>query len=116
VARTNALADRYAEELEDRGVPTRRVKAGEAEDSSKPGLRVATMHRVKGLEYDRMIIAGMNEDLMPLRLRVNRSEDDAVRREDELMERALLYVALTRARKMALITAHGRVSEWVASE
>ncbi len=72
------------------------------------------MHRVKGLEYDRMVIAGMNEDLMPLKTRVEQSADAAVRREAELMERALLYVVLTRARESALITAHGNVSASVA--
>ncbi len=29
-----------------------------SDDPGKPGLRTATMHRVKGLEFDAMIIAG----------------------------------------------------------
>ncbi len=113
VARTNQLVTRYAEALEDRGITTRKVHRSEPDDFDKPGLRVATMHRVKGLEYDRMVIAGVNQDSMPLRLRLERSSDKAVRREAELMERALLYVAVTRARAAALITAHGTVSDWV---
>ncbi len=115
VARTNALADRYAEALEDRGVPTLRLGRDTSDDADKPGLRVATMHRVKGLEYDHMIVAGLSDDNMPWRTRVRYSKDRAIQRETELMERALLYVALTRARKSALVTAHGRISEWVAS-
>ncbi len=113
VARTNKLVERYAEQLEDRGIPTRRVQPNAADDPNKPGLRVATMHRVKGLEYDRMVIAGMNDEFMPLKAQIGRSEDVAVRQEDELMERALLYVALTRARQAALITAHGKLSDWI---
>jgi superfamily I DNA/RNA helicase len=113
VARTNDLVDRYAEALEDRGLPTVRLRSHAADDSRREGLRVATMHRVKGLEYDRMIVAGMNRELMPLRAAVQRTEEPAVRREVELMERALLYVALTRARRAALVTAHGEVSPWV---
>ncbi len=73
------------------------------------------MHRVKGLEYDRMVIAGVSEDAMPLRHRLERSRDKAIRREEELMERALLYVAITRARRAALVTAHGKVSPWVGA-
>lgn len=115
VARTNDLVSRYAEALEDRGIGTRKVQPHVAEDPNKPGLRVATMHRVKGLEYDRVVVAGLSEDAMPLKVRVGRSEDAAVRHEAEIMERALLYVSLTRARKTALITAHGRVSDWVAA-
>jgi superfamily I DNA/RNA helicase len=113
VARTNDLVDRYAEALEDRGVPTVRLRSHAADDSRREGLRVATMHRVKGLEYDRMIVAGMSRELMPLRSAVHRTEDSAVRREVELMERALLYVALTRARRAALVTAHGVISPWI---
>ena len=71
------------------------------------------MHRVKGLEYARMILAGVSDDNMPWRTMVTRSDDAAVR--DELMERerALLYVASTRAKKAVLITAHGKPSEWL---
>jgi len=113
VARTNSLVDRYAGALEAHGIETFRLVPGDIDDHSAPGVRVATMHRVKGLEYDRMIIAGMAADVMPLRWLVKRSEDEAVRREAEMMERALLYVALTRARRAALVTAHGQASAWV---
>ncbi len=116
VARTNRLVTRYAEALEDRGIATRKVRRSQPDDPAKPGLRVATMHRVKGLEYDRMVIAGVSEDSMPLKTRVERSADQAVRREEELMERALLYVAITRARSAALITAHGKVSGWIQND
>ncbi len=114
VARTRQLVDRYAELLARRGIEYR-VIAGVADDPDKPGLRVATMHRVKGLEYDRMIIAGMKHDAMPYKTRLESTADPAVRREIELMERALLYVALTRARQSALITAHGQPSDWLGN-
>jgi len=116
VARTNDLADRYANEIENRGIPTLRLRAGTTDDSSKAGLRVATMHRVKGLEYNHMIVAGLSDENMPWRVHTRSSEDSSVQREAELMERALLYVALTRARKRALVTAHGKISEWVAGQ
>ncbi|WP_423815916.1 3'-5' exonuclease [Salinibacter altiplanensis] len=32
----------------------------QAEDRSAPGVRLATMHRAKGLEFARVIIAGVN--------------------------------------------------------
>jgi superfamily I DNA/RNA helicase len=113
VARTNQLRDRYEAALKARGVGTYAVRRSEPDDPSKPGLRVATMHRVKGLEFDRMVIAGMNEDLMPWRTAVGASDDPAVRREAEEMERALFYVAVTRAKRGALITAHGKPSAWL---
>lgn len=113
VARTNADVDRYAESIQAAGLQIFRLQPDTVDDREAPGLRVATMHRVKGLEYDRMIVAGMTRDSMPLRTAVERSEDGAVRRDAELMERALLYVAITRARRAALVTAHGEASGWV---
>lgn len=113
VARTNDLRDRYKKALGDRGLQTCEVRRSAPDDPSKPGVRLATMHRVKGLEFDRVVVAGMNADLMPWSLAMSRSEDSAVRRETEQMERSLLYVAITRAKRAALITAHGEPSPWV---
>lgn len=113
VARTNDLRDQYEAALKKKGLPTYSIKRSAAEDLSVSGLRVATMHRVKGLEFDRMILAGMSESNMPWSVAVGRSEDDAVRAEAEKMERALLYVAITRAKREVLITAHGKVSKWI---
>ena len=115
VARTNDLRDRYEQALQARGVDTYRVRRSRAEDRTAAGLRVATMHRVKGLEFDRVVLAGVNDDLMPYKRIVQRSDDKAVRREVEDQERALFYVAVTRARAEVLITAHGKASGWVAT-
>ncbi len=115
VARTNKLVSRYKEALEDRGIETHKIAVNTSDDHRKSGLRVATMHRVKGLEYDRMIIVSVTDKMMPYQLQTRRSSDKAVQREAELMERALLYVAITRARKSALITAHGTGSKWLDS-
>lgn len=113
VARTNKLVDQYAAALQDHAIAVRKLQPDTADDHDKPGLRVATMHRVKGLEYDRMVLAGMSDKAMPLATLVRQSTDPAVRRETEIMERALLYVAITRARQAALVTAHGKVSRWL---
>ena len=86
---------------------------GGADQRAARSVRVATMHRVKGLELDRVVVAGMSEDLMPWRAAVSRSEDAAVKREAEMMERALLYVAVTRAKRAVLVTAHGKPSGWI---
>ncbi len=113
VARTNALLEQYEAALEARGVKTYRVRRSEAEDRTAPGLRLATMHRVKGLEFNRMVIAGVNDGIIPLQDAIEGSEDAAVREDNELHERALLYVALTRAKTAVLLTCHGTPSPWL---
>ena len=113
VARTNDWRDKYAAALEKRGILVYALKRSEAEDTSKPGLRVATMHRVKGLEFSRVVIAGVNEGLVPSKDAIEKSADEAVRSEAEDRERALLYVSATRAKKDVLITSNGKPSKWV---
>jgi superfamily I DNA/RNA helicase len=102
--------------MEDRGIETRKGQASVSDDHRKPGIRVATMHRVKGLEYDRMIITGVTNKMMPVHLQKSRSSDKAVPRVTELMERAVLYVAITRGRRLVLVTAHGELSEWLTKD
>jgi superfamily I DNA/RNA helicase len=52
VARTKRLVDSYVTHLEAAGFKTYKVRADAAEQRDRPGVRVATMHRVKGLEFD----------------------------------------------------------------
>ena len=67
---------------------------------------------VKGLEFDRVIVAGANDGTIPLKWALT-SDDETVRAAGEKAERALLYVSLTRARKAAVLTAHGVLTPYV---
>jgi hypothetical protein len=113
VVRTKKLLERFERELAERGVETYRIKRSEPEDPQARGLRLATMHRVKGLEFDRMILAGLSKKWMPLHAAFAQSEDAAMLREAELRERALFYVSATRARSDVLLTAHAHPSPWL---
>lgn len=113
VTRTHKDLDQYDAALRELGIESYRVRRSQADDRSKPGLRLATMHRVKGLEFDRMIIAGVNAGTVPLLAGDIESDDRGVREEAELRERALFYVASTRARRELLITSGARPSAWI---
>src|SRR5580692_9872948 len=58
VARTKKLVDIYAEHLRSAGSDVYEIKRDAAEQRDRPGIRVATMHRVKGLEFEHVIVAG----------------------------------------------------------
>ena len=60
-------------------------------------VTIATIHSVKGLEFDNVFIVGMEENIMP----VSRATYDENDLEEE---RRLLYVAITRARKNLWLT------------
>ncbi|MFF5856362.1 UvrD-helicase domain-containing protein [Streptomyces sp. NPDC012751] len=75
------------------------------------GVHIGTMYRFKGLEYRRMIIAGVQRGLVP------RASVEALRRTDPARyqaeckrARSLLFVAATRARDALTIVWHGEPS------
>jgi superfamily I DNA/RNA helicase len=70
---------------------------------------------VKGLEFDHMIVVAANNGVVPLDIALTSADDQITERNLETGERALLYVALTRAKKSALITAYGEPSPYVAT-
>lgn len=69
------------------------------------------MHRVKGLEFDAMFIAGINDGVVPLN--ILDSEDPTIIREHEQRERSLLYVAITRAKRFCAVTGFGKFSSFI---
>ncbi len=114
VVRTNDLLSQYESALSEKGIETYRIRRSQPEDRAAPGLRLATMHRVKGLEFDWVIIAGVNEGVVPFAGIGADSADPVVQRETEIQERALLYVASTRAKKEVLVTSFGEPSRFLS--
>ncbi len=110
VARTMKLLEQYESALKARGFVTYFIRRSRPEDRNEPGVRLATMHRVKGLEFERVIIAAVNEGIVPLRQALDESSSDLEKMETEIRERALLYVAATRAKREVLITSFGQRS------
>lgn len=113
VARTHGLLKQYEGALKAKGFDTYLIRRTEAEDRRKEGVRLATMHRVKGLEFDRVIIAGVNEGTVPLEVGWSKSSDAVIQRENETHEKALLYVAATRAKKEVIVTSFGKASRFL---
>jgi superfamily I DNA/RNA helicase/mRNA-degrading endonuclease RelE of RelBE toxin-antitoxin system len=111
VARTKNLRDSYADVLKKAGISTYEIMANGAENRNVEGVRIATMHRVKGLEFQHLFVAGVNDDKLPL---MNFKSNDPVEiREHEMAERALLHVAMTRAMKSLTVTSHGKPSKFL---
>ncbi len=103
VVHTNAEATEYANWLEKEGKQILKLDKNTGDDDDSLGIRVATMHRVKGLEFDAIIIAGYRS---PEFYANELAEDnDAGVLVDALTnERCLLHVAATRAKKYLLVS------------
>ena len=72
----------------------------------EPGERVSigTMHLAKGLEFKAVAVMACDEDVLPLRSRIDSAADEAELEDVYDTERQLLYVAATRARDRLLVT------------
>ena len=107
VARTTEERRAVEQALCAQGVETTVIERNAIDDGTQGGVRLATMHRVKGLEFERVVMASINRGLVPLSAAVDNKSDAAARESAETEERALLYVAATRARKELLVLSYG---------
>jgi superfamily I DNA/RNA helicase len=67
---------------------------------------------MKGLEYKRVLLCGIQDGDVPLRL-PGAFADEASREDHEKRERSLFYVASTRARDELVITGFGKPSPFL---
>ncbi|MDD3590403.1 MAG: UvrD-helicase domain-containing protein [Thermoguttaceae bacterium] len=115
VARRTEIVEKYAKVL-DEFAPIRIGADDVSISETTPGVRLASVHRVKGLEFDYIVLVEAKEGVIPLVAALeNCDQDDSVAKElAEKKERSLLYVALTRARKAVFVTANGKLSPFLA--
>lgn len=78
------------------------------------GVRIGTMHRMKGLEFRCVAVAGVREGIVPMRKAVTDvTVDPQQHQEDLLTELSLLFVACTRAREALHVSWHGSPSPFL---
>ncbi len=92
-ARTNKLLDdRYEPLLRGDGLEVTRVEEEEGLEAGGIGIRLSTMHRMKGLEFSRVLLAGVQRGVIPYEL-AHGHPDEVTAAEYELRERCLMYVS-----------------------
>lgn len=111
VARTNKRLESFARYLSQHGLPCCELKARKADDRKKDGVRLASMHRVKGLEFDHVFIVDVSKDVMPPGGVLRRKEHEGGVEDLIQGEKSLLYVAMTRAKKSVTISFVGERSQ-----
>ena len=112
VARTTGEREAIKQRLLARDVDVEVISRDTIDDAAHAGVRLATMHRVKGLEFERVVMASMNEGLVPLSAAIAGTGDETARELVETEERSLVYVAATRAKKELLVLSYGTPSPY----
>ena len=111
--RTAQILSRYKRSLENRGIRLYEIKPNNCDQQEIAGVRIATMHRVKGLEFDHMILGSINDDIIPLQTALGHANDPVSYREADNIERSLLYVAASRAKKTLHVLGYGKPSRYL---
>ncbi|CAM3483646.1 UvrD-helicase domain-containing protein [Stackebrandtia soli] len=91
------------------GIATVPVQDGTKGD----GVRLSTMHGLKGLEFERIVIAGVGAAEFPRPFVRQRRTDPAEHRRLMRKERSLLFVAASRARDALSVTWTGKPCEFL---
>lgn len=109
LARDQRTVDRVARGFEERDVPVRQVARSAA---TRPYAQLMTMHRAKGMEFSRVLIFGVDADLVPARYLL-KGVPEGERADLLQRERSLFYVAATRARDELVVMWEGEGSEFL---
>ncbi|MGW5211137.1 UvrD-helicase domain-containing protein [Streptomyces sp. NPDC004051] len=111
-ARFNVLLDKAYDKLSAAGVPVVRVRDNPGRDVN--GVRLATMHAMKGLEFRCVAVLGVTAGAVPFGREVTPASVDALQHESDLLrERCLLFVACTRAREALAVSWSGAGSPFL---
>lgn len=112
-ARAKWFGSKIQDALNANGIKTVDLAKASSNDDA---VRVGTMHRMKGLEFRCMGVAGVGAKLVPAANAVTPTDEDKQTHEQDLeRERCLLFVACTRAREELLVTWHGPPSPFLTA-
>ena len=78
-------------------------------DFEKDAVRLMTMHSVKGIESKVVILINVNEGVVPF----YSSKDEKIREFEEVTEKKLFYVGMTRATETLYITSSVKSSKFI---
>jgi DNA helicase-2/ATP-dependent DNA helicase PcrA len=104
LCRTKAQRRQILEALGRSGIPCHSVGEDEPHDPRSQNVAVMTMHAAKGREFEVVFVTGVEQGLVPLDREGFTTDPDE--------ERRLLYVAMTRARRLLVLSWAARRTLW----
>lgn len=115
VVRTKDWVKKFEQLLSQSNIPVRRIRRNQPDNPTEPGVRIGTMYRVKGLQFNYMLLPSLNSTILPLSTVYEACVDKTAQHAFITGERCLLHVAVTRAKKQVFISYHGQPSSLLPS-
>ncbi|MGG4453242.1 3'-5' exonuclease [Brevibacillus porteri] len=107
LSRGKTTLSRFYKRLRAMGVPIEYVTKKEG-SAIKPGVKLMSFHSAKGLEFDTAFVIRLREKTVP-----SYDSDDDLDEETLAVERRLLYVAMTRAKSILIMTYYQKRSRFI---
>ena len=111
VSKLNKNLSLLYDHLTEKGVASYLFKNNQEESFGVNKVKLLTMHSVKGLEFKIVILADLNHEVIPYP-QVGLEEEEV--KDEEIMERKLLYVGMTRAQEKLFMCSYGKASKFIA--
>ena len=111
VAKFNKNLQLIQDSLKEKGVESTLFKTDQEESFASQKVKLITMQSIKGLEFKVVILADLNSDVIPF---PNKGLSDEEAKDEELLERKLLYVGMTRALEKLFMCSYGKASKFMA--
>jgi superfamily I DNA/RNA helicase len=108
--RTSSQIDHLTRKLADANIQNIRLRPNMADDRGQPGVRLSTMHRSKGLEFQAVAIPFLAKSVFASPALMRAAADEVDRRSKLQQEKSLLHVAATRAKKLLRVSWSGEPS------
>lgn len=111
--RTTSLLEQYETALKSMELPVKRIRRNQPDNPLEEGARLGTMHRVKGLQFNYILLPALTAEVLPLKRGLDSCADDTSRSQFLNRERSLLHVAATRAKKQVIVSYYGQPSPFL---
>lgn len=108
--RSTQTMKKYANILQNKGLPVLICSNHQEDDETCAGVRVMTMHRSKGMEYTYVYLPYLNANTIPSAKDLDKAKEDNTEQELVVKESNILSVAITRAKRFVWLSYWGEPS------
>lgn len=111
VTRTTSQLQKVQSALKSRNITSYQIRGNVFDHAAIEGVRISTIHRIKGLEFSSVGILGANKESIPLKRLVQRCSDEGTLEEIKIREANAFFVAMTRTKGNLWISGSPKITD-----